>query len=369
MLFYFGDNNLNIIFSASTDDKTTGYKIVDDTTTSSLDTGSDILECSIYANGNDTSVLKGLECGTFILKERSFNMTTYEIYQIMTAEYDVASKTLEVYAESAGVELLNTQVSAFNNNHSWSITQIARYFMPSGWTVYNDNIGNSTKKVGWDGDSTLTERLLSIANYWNARIYFTFNVLNGEVTEKAIHFKKDSNNDVVEILKLHDEISNIRISKNIMNLATCLIPTGSAPETEGGTVQLPINLKNYSYTYTDEKGDVYSVDTSTGRLINTTQVGRHKTEFNPSGLIMRPYSFDTLSQEMLAGQARAALQKVSYPELKYNIEIDHLDKPVDIGDIVMILADEDDVHIRARITKLTSSYTMNRVAAEVEVVE
>lgn len=370
MLFYFGDNNLNIIFSASTDDKTTGYKIVDDKTTSSLETGSDILECSIYANGNNTDVLKGLECGTFILKEKSFNMAVYDIFQVITAEYDVASKTLEIYSESAGVELLNTQVGPFTYPYTQTIKGVATVFMPYGWTIYNDNIGNSRKKLSWDGDSTLTERLLSIANAWNARIYFTFNVLNGEVTEKALHFKKDSNDDVVEILKLHDEISNIRISKSIMDLATCLIPTGASPETvDNNTVEPPINLVGYSYTYTDEKGDVYSVDTATGRLINTTQVGRHKSVFDPDGLIMRPYSFDTLSQEMLAGQARAALQKISYPQTTYNIEIDHLDKPVDIGDIVMILADEDDVHIRARVTKMTSSYTANRITADVEVVQ
>lgn len=369
MLFYFGDNNLNIILSASTDDTTTGYKIVEDTTTSSLDTGSDILECSIYANGNDTSVLKGLECGTFVLKENSFNIATYEIYQIMTTEYDVASKTLEIYAESAGIELLNTRVSTYSSPYSQTINEVAQVFMPTGWTIYNDNIGNLVKTLNWDGDSTLTERLISIANYWNARFYFTFNVLNGEVTEKAIHFKKDSNTAVVEILKLHDEISNIRISKSIMDLATCLVPIGSAPETEGGTVQLPINLKGYTYYYTDEKGDFYQVDTATGYLINKTQQGRHKSTFDEDGLIMRPYSFDTLSQQMLAGEARAALQKISYPQVTYNIEIDHLDKPVDIGDIVVVLAEEDDIHIKARITKLVTSYTMNRVNAEVEVIE
>lgn len=365
MLFFICDNNLNIIFSASTDEETKGYKIVDDNTTSSLDTGSDILECSIYANNNDTSVLKGLDCGNFILKENAFNMKVYDIYQIMSSEYDVAGKTLEIYSESAGIELLNTQVSAYTSASSQTIKAVAQVFMPNDWVVYNDNVGNSTKTLSWDGDSTLTERLLSIANHWNARIYFTFNVSNGVVTEKAIHFKKDSNNNVVEVLKLHDEVSNIRISKDITNLATCLIPTGATPE--GATS--PINLIRYTYSYTDEKGDVYQVDYNTGKLINKTQSGRHKTAFDTDGLIMRPYSFETTSQEMLVGQARAALQKISYPELKYSVEIDHLDKPVDIGDIVVVLAEEDDIHIQARITKLVTSYTMNRVTAEVEVVE
>jgi len=365
MLFYFADASLNIIFSASTDEKTSGYRVITDKTTSTLKTGSDILECSISANGLDTSVLKGLDCETFILKEKSFNMSTYEIYQIMTTEYSVASKTLDIYAESAGIELLNTQVAAFTSSYSWGITQIAAYFMPAGWKIYNDNCDSSRKIVNWNGNNSLTERLISIADYWDARFYFTFNVLDSKVTEKAIHFKKDSNNSVVEILKLHDEISNIRISKNIMDLATCFIPTGSIIE---GYIA-PINLKGYTYSYTDEKGDLYEVDTSTGKLINRTQQRRHRTAFDADGLIMRPYHFDTTDQEMLAGQARAALQKVSYPKVTYQIEIDHLDKPVDVGDIVLILAEEDDVHIRARVTKMVSSYTANYVDAEVEVIE
>lgn len=365
MLFFICDSNLNIIFSASTDEKTKGYKITDDNTTSSLETGSDILELSIYANHNDTSVLKGLDCGNFILKEDSFNEKVYEIYQIISSEYDVAGQTLEIYSESAGVELLNTQVGAYTSSSSKNIKAIAEVFMPTGWIVYNDNIGNSTKTLSWDGDSTLTERLLSIANHWNARIYFTFNVANGVVNEKAIHFKKDSNNEIVEVLKLHDEISNIRISKDITDLATCLIPIGSTPEGETS----PINLVRYTYSYTDEKGDTYIVDFNTGRMINQTQKGRHISVFDEDGLIMRPYSFETTSQDMLAGQARAALQKISHPNIKYQIEIDHLDKKIDIGDIVLVLAEDDDIRIRARITKLTSSYTQDRVNAEVEAIE
>ena len=365
MLFFICDSNLNILLSASTDEQTKGYKIVDDNTTSALETGSDILELSIFANNNDTSVLKELDCGTFVLKEDSFNKKTFEIYQIITSEYDVANRILDLYAESAGVELLNTQVGAFSNVRSWTIRQIANYFMPTGWVVYNDNIGNSAKVVGWEGESSLTERLLSIANLWNARFYFTFNVENGVVTEKAIHFKKDSNEQVVEVLKLHDEISNIRISKDVTNLATCLIPKGATPE---GSTE-PINLIRYTYSYTDERGDTYEVDYNTGMMINITQKGRHINVFDSDGLIQRPYSFETTSQEMLAGQARAALQKISHPDVKYQIEIDHLDKKIDIGDIVLVLAEDDDIRIRARIVKLTSSYTSGRVTAEVEVIE
>ena len=365
MLFYIVDGSLNTIFSASTDSKTTGYKVVDDQTTSALETGSDILECSVFANGQDTSVLKELNPGNFILKQDAYNLKVYDIFQVISSEYDVAGKTLELYAESAGVELLNTQVSAFSSSYSWSLTQIARYFMPSGWVVYNDNIGNSTKKVNWDGESTLTERLLSIASYWGARIYFTFDIDNGIVAEKAIHFKKDSNKEVVEVLKLHDEVSNIRISKNTSNLATCLIPKGSTPE--GATA--PVDLVRYTYSYTDELGDLYEVDYNNGYMINRTQQRRHKTLFDADGLIMRPYSFETTSQDMLSGQARAALQKISHPDIKYSVEIDHLNKKIDIGDIVLILSEEDDIRIRARIVKLTSSYTTERVTAEVEVIE
>lgn len=365
MLFYIVDGSLNTIFSASTDGKTTGYKIVDDQTTSSLSTGSDILECSIYANGQDPSVLKELNCGNFILKQDAYNLKVYDIFQIISSEYDVAGKVLDIYAESAGVELLNTQVSAYTASSSMTIKAIAQVFMPSGWVVYNDNCGNSAKTLSWDGDSTLTERLLSIADHWNARIYFSFDIDNGVVTEKAIHFKKDSNLEVVEVLKLHDEVSNIRISKNTSDLATCLIPKGSTPE--GATA--PVDLVRYTYSYNDERGDLYQVDYNTGYMINKTQQLRHKTLFDTDGLIMRPYSFETTSQDMLAGQARAALQKISHPDVKYSVEIDHLNKKIDIGDIVLILAEEDDIRVRARIVKLTSSYTTERVTAEVEVVE
>ena len=127
--------------------------------------------------------------------------------------------------------------------------------------------------------------------------------------------------------------------------------------------ETPINLKGYSYSYTDGKGDVYQVDTSTGQMRNTTQMKRWASVLDTDGLILKSYSYDTTNKATLAGQARAELQKMSYPEVNYECNIINLPDEVKIGDRINIVDNEGELYLEARILQLISSVSDKSIQA------
>lgn len=373
MKIYFVDNNFNIMLSSSTETNST-YKIVDDLVTYNYETGTSMLNFTVKADTIHTiNDLKSINCETFILKENYNVSGSFDLFSALSLTFDLASGTLEVYAENAGLDLLNTRVNKYENSVSKSILQYATYFLPEGWTAVSDNISDSTTRlINWDGESSLTERLLSIANYFDAIMYFNFSVNNLSVTEKTVHFKKKFSNihNKNYVLTYGKEISNITITKDRTNLATCLIPTGGTPEAVvDGKTSPPIDLKGYSYTYTDEKGDTYQTDTTTGKLMNITQIPKYKNKVDSDGILERAYSFDTLNQNVLAGQARAELQKLSYPEITYKIDIDYVTEDLKVGDLVIINVPRYNLNLKALVIKITQSFTNKSIKAEIEVIE
>lgn len=370
MKVYIADNNLNIFLTATSESLPSGYILVEDNTIEVLETGSSTFEVSIKAKEVDSGVLRGVECGDLLLKETSFNRNSSEIYSILSCEYDFLTSTLQIYAESAGVSLLNTEIEEYTSPSAQTVEQIAQVILipVSGWTVVNHNVSGS-HIFSWDGTSSVLDRLQSVAGYFDARVYFTFEIENNLITKRYVHFEKYENTSTKKMLYLGKEIGNIRIKKDATELVTGLRAEGATPEEiEEGKTQKPINLVQYNYEYTDEKGDLYRVETGSGILFNETMRKRYSTLVDPSGRVVRPYSYDTLSKEMLAGCTRAALQKISRPEITYDIDLNYIDENIQVGDEVSIISKKDNLHLEAQVTKIESSVTEDRVSAEVKMI-
>ena len=86
-----------------------------------------------------------------------------------------------------------------------------------------------------------------------------------------------------------------------------------------------------------------------------TQMKRWTSEIDVDGLITKQYNFDTTDKSVLAGQARAALQKLVYPEINYEVEIIKLPKGIRVGDKINIVADYNQLYLEARVLQLQTS--------------
>lgn len=364
MIVYFTNRQLEVIGQATTS-LPYGLKIIEDSTTEDVENGCNIFTCRVHCNGKPRAEVEKLtQEGHFIIKGSgtAFNdkENTYDsLYQIIETEFDTINNTIYVYAEDAGLDLINRVVGASNQENK-TLQQMLSAFVPAGWTIKLNGTPSGTKTNKWDGDNTVVERIKSVVSLFGCEMYYSFVIERMAITERCINvIPKRGSTEPTAQLRLGRDINNIVTKKSICNLATAYAVVGGTPSNS----QTPITLKGYSYTYTDSKGDVYKVDTTTGQMRNTTQMKNWASALDTDGLILKRFTFDTTNQATLAGQARAALQKVSYPEVNYECNIINLPDNVRVGDRINIVDNEGGLYLEARILQLIVSISGKSVQA------
>ena len=356
MIIYFTDRNLNILGQASTT-LPGGFRISDDLTTEEIESGVNTFSCRISYNDSSRRELESsIQVGRFILKQsgRAFyaKENSYDsLYQIVETEFDTKAQELYLYAEDAGLDLLG-KVCGASTQKDKTLTQMLTAFKPSDWTLKLIGTPTGTKTNTWDGESTCTERLMSVAQLFDCEIYYSFVIERFVVTSKVINVvRKRGNQIAIPQLRLDLDIDRIVTKQSIADLATAYSVTGGTPS---GT-NTPINLKNYTYSYTDpDTGDVYTVDKTTGQMRNTSAMKRWASALDSDGLILKPFSYDTTNKATLAGQARAALQKASQVAVNYEVDFARLPEDIRIGDRVNIIDEDGELYLEARMLRIES---------------
>jgi len=367
MIVYFADRGLNILGLASTS-LPGGLRIVEDNTVEEIDSGVNTFTCRIAYDTHTRSELEdAVQVGTFVLKSGSRAFSDAEnvydsLYQILETEFDTESQEVYLYAEDAGLELINKVVPASTQTNK-TIAQMLSAFVPNDWTLNLNGCPSGTKTNTWDGENTCTERINSIAGLFDCEVYYSFVIERFEVSAKVINVTpKRGNQEAVEQLRLNQEINKITTKSTIANLATALSVTGGTPDGSN----TPINLVGYSYSYTDpDTGDYYAVDSASGQMRNTTQMSRWASAIDTDGLIVKSYSYDTTNKATLAGQARAELQKMSYPEVNYECDFVELPDDVQVGDRVNIIDEDGELYLEARLLKIETSVTAQTQTATI----
>lgn len=364
MIVYFANRQLEIIGQATTS-LPYGLRIIEDSTTEDVENGCNIFTCRIHSNGNSREEVEKLtQEGHFIIKGSGTAFTdkenTYDsLYQIIETEFNTLNNTVYIYAEDAGLDLLNKVVGA-STQEDKTLQQMLSAFVPSGWSIKLNGTPSGTKSYKWDGENTVVERIKSIVNLFKCEMYYSFVIERMAITERCINIiPKRGSNEPVAQLRLGKDINNIITKKSISNLATALTVIGGTPSGSKN----PINLKGYSYTYTDDKGDVYTVNTTNGQMRNTTQMKHWASVLDTDGLIVKRFTYDTTSQATLAGQARAQLQKLCYPEVNYECNIINLPDNVRVGDKINIIDNEGELYLEARILQLVVSVSEKSIQA------
>ena len=347
MIIYFCDRELNILGHASTE-LPEGIRISQDKTTEDVESGVNSFECILTWDGDTrTELEQGIVAGNYILKQGD---TKYDsLYQIVETESDTKEQEISLYAEDAGLDLLNTLCPAVTLEN-YSIEQMVDYFMPSDWTIELWDVPTSTKTYMWEGESTCTERIRSVVGLWDCELYYSFTINGLQVEEKVLNVvQKRGLQEAVPQLRLNYDIDKIVTKTSIADLVTALNVTGGTPEDS----ETPINLVGYTYNYTDPAtGDLYQVDTATGQMRNVTAMDRWSSAIDEDGLWVGSYTFDTTDKAVLAGQARAELQKRCYPAVNYEVDFATLPEDAQIGDRVNIIDDDGGLYLEARLLQI-----------------
>ena len=354
MIVYFCDRQMNILGQASTE-LPEGYRVSQDRTVEDVTSGVNSFECIISWNDETRSNLEdAIVAGNYILKSGGDDLTYNNLYQIVESEKDTKAQEIRLYAEDAGLDLLNKVCGAVTLTNK-TMSQMLSYFVPNDWTIYIQDAPSTTQTNTWDGESTCTERIRSVVGLWDCELYYSFLVEGLQVKDKVINVvKKRGLQEAIPQLRLNYDIDRIVTKTSVADLVTALAVTGGTPDGSDN----PITLKNYSYTYTDPNtGDVYKTDkalgiTDNGLLRNVTAMDRWSSSIDQDGLMIGSYNYDTTSQATLAGQARAELQKLSQPAVNYEVDFARLPEDLRVGDRINIIDDDGGLYLEARVLQI-----------------
>ena len=352
MMIYFCDRQFNILGQATTE-LPSGFRISEDKLVEDVESGVNTFECTVTWTDESRSVLtKALTAGNYILKSGRNDNNYNQLFQIIETESDTKAQEIRLYAEDAGLDLLNTQCGAAKLE-DMTMIRMLQYFLPPDWTVDVQEAPDTTRTNEWDGESTCTERLRSVVGLWDQELYYSFRIEGLQVKEKTVNVvKRRGLQEAIPQLRLNYDIDRIMTKTSISDLVTALNVTGGIPD---GSVT-PVDLVGYTYSYEDPvTGDVYQVDRTSGQMRNTTAMDRWSSMIDEDGLLVGSFSFDTTDKAVLAGQARAELQKRSTPSVNYEVDFAKLPDDVQIGDRVNIIDDDGDLYLEARILRIETS--------------
>jgi phage minor structural protein len=354
MIIYFTDKKLNILGMASTK-LSKGFKITDDSKVQAVDTGIATLDFKIVYTSENKALLEQMTMtGNQLLCSRDGKD---EVYTIIDTVEDSKKQDIEVYAEDAGLDLLNDIAEPFTTTEAKPISwYVEKWTKDSGFEIGINEIADRSRKLSWDGEATVTERLASVSRQFDAEVSYSFDIKGLTVAHKYINIHKRRGKDVKEELRLNRDIDRIVVKKSISNLATALIAKGGTPEGK----EEPITLKGYVY----DDGDFY-VDAD-GRLCSRTALakwGRISEIVSEDGLkktqtfkhITKTYSYDTLVQKTLCNHAIGKLKKIRDIEENYEIEINKLPENIAIGDRINVIDEAGKLYLSARLLKLEES--------------
>lgn len=346
MILYFADRHMNVIGQASTE-LPKGLYISDDLKTEEVEAGVATLEFTLnYTASTRNDAKQYGSVGNYILRK---NGDEQEFYTIITSEENIFKQEVEIYAEDAGMDLLNETVGEYKADKAYPASYYVEKFSDdSGFEIGINEVSNYNRKLSWEGETTASERILSVATQFDAEVSYTFEIDRLKIKHKYINLHKKRGVDQGRELRINREVKNIIVKSSVEDLATALSVTGGYPEDS----ETPINLKGYRY----DDGDIYLSGSTIYSRSAVAKWSRYLSEKgNGTGHIVQTYTYDTLSQSELCNRAVSKLKKIYDAAVSYEVELAYLPDGIKIGDTVNIVDDAGELYLSARIMKLESS--------------
>lgn len=351
MIIYFANRNMKILGNASTS-LPEGLRIKEDVKAEDIETGIATFEC--YLPFDDKTRLSLQNCtkaGNYILRS---NEDENEFYTIIETEIDTKNREIYIYAESAGLDLLNEVVSEYSADHAYTIDHyIDKFSKDSGFKIGINEAEDKSLQLSFEGEETATSRIEKIAALFNAEISYSFKTNGLKVTDKIINIYEKRGKKTGVQLRINKELDKITTKTTVANVATAFLCEGGTPE----GAESPITLKGYSY----DDGDFYIEGKKLYSRKALEKWSRYLWAEEPNqlsgyeGHIVKTFSSNVLTQKELCDEAIAELKKVREVEANYEIEFNEKPENIKIGDTVYVVDDAGDLYLSTRILQLEES--------------
>lgn len=354
MILYFADRHMNVLGQASTE-LPKGLYISDDLKTEEVEAGVATLEFTLnYTASTRNDAKQYGSVGNYILRK---NGDEQEFYTIITSEENIFKQEVEIYAEDAGMDLLNETVGEYKADKAYPASYYVEKFSDdSGFEIGINEVSNYNRKLSWEGETTASERILSVATQFDAEVSYTFEIDRLKIKHKYINLHKKRGVDQGRELRINREVKNIIVKSSVEDLATALSVTGGYPEDS----ETPINLKGYKY----DDGDIYLSGSTLYSRSAVAKWSRYLSEKGSgTGHIVQSYTYDTTSKSELCNRAVSKLKKIYDAAVSYEVELAYLPDGIRIGDTANIVDDAGELYLSARIMKLESSVANDEYTA------
>lgn len=279
-------------------------------------------------------------------------------YWLNVMNFEKKSFEVELTAYSLGLELNNETRGEHKPANAMSIAEYVAYYDPEhALTIGVNEVADKRIKLEWTGTDTILARLFSVANSFDAELDFSVE-LNDDYSLKrqVLNIYKKGNlgtNKLSQPVRVGKELKVINYSDNIKELRTAVRATGKDGLTVDG-----LNKKIYD----DNKQLLYY---SSGNTVYAPQsrdrfpsVGKGS---NDNWIIKDLGETQYETKEALWGYMYGEIQKISVPEITYEVEgaID-----AGIGDTQTLIDDkhfEPALYVQARVSELEEDILTGKV--------
>lgn len=326
--------------------------IYDDKHTLTLDAGSSSYEFKIDKADEASQCM---DSGNYIVLQNDNGKTW--LFTIL--DYEETQYTKTVYAEDAGIELLNKACDIWKSSGPHSFEY---YFniVTSGtpWKLGVNQLAGLERTLTYEGRDTGLGRLLSILKgFDNAECTFDVAVKMNAPSEFKINVYKQVGSDRSDVQMVYShELNDIVKKESRAEFVTALCGVGGTIQTTDaqGNTQDTGNIDFADLEYNKDglvttKGDKFL------RAIDANK------RFNPgqATYIEAFYEYDTQSASELLNRTITRLKTYSEPQYTYTADVKVIDSTLKIGDTVTIIDHDYNpaLYLSARVAKLEKSYT------------
>lgn len=326
--------------------------IYDDKHTLTLDAGSSSYEFKI-SKSDEAS--RYMDSGNYVVLQDDDGKTW--LFTIL--DYEETQYTKTVYAEDAGIELLNKACDVWKSSGPHSFEY---YFniVTSGtpWKLGVNQLAGLERTLTYEGRDTGLGRLLSILKgFDNAECTFDVTVKMNAPSEFKINVYKSVGSDRSDVQMVYShELDDITKKESRAEFVTALCGVGGTIQTDDGqgNTQDAGNIDFADLEYNKDglvtmKGDKFLRAVDANKRFNPGQVT----------YIEAFYEYDTQSASELLNRTITQLKTYSEPQYTYTADVKVIDSTLEIGDTVTIIDHDYNpaLYLSARVAKLEKSYT------------
>ena len=270
-------------------------------------------------------------------------------------DYEETHNTKTVYAEDAGIELINKAVDIWKGDgpHPFSY-----YFdlvtKGTPWKLGVNQLAGLERTLTYEGRDTGLGRLLSILKgFDNAECTFDVTVKMNAPAEFKINVYKQVGNDRSDVqIVYNNELNDITKKESRAEFVTALAGVGGQIQAENGSEGGNIDFSELEYNkdgFVTKKGDKFLRAVDANRTFNPGQ----------ESYIESFYEYDTQSPSELLNRTLSKLKTYSEPQYTYTADVKVIDSSLVLGDTVTILDHDYNpaLYLSARVAKLVKSYT------------